>query len=84
MARAGADILQVVVLSADAQTLLRRRRPVVIALLQPQKRIFELHHTCVYEQKRRIVCRHKAAAVHDLMTPRLEIVQKIVADLERR
>ena len=82
MARAGADILQIVVFAAHAQALLRGGGALVAPLLQPQKHILELHHAGVDKQQSRVVCWHKTAAVHDLMLPRLEILEEKFADLK--
>ena len=56
-----ADVLQVVVLAAGAQRLLRRCGTRVWALLAPSEHVLELHHAAVDEQQRRIVGRHEGS-----------------------
>ena len=52
-----ADIFQIVVLPTCSHTFLRRGRASIIALLQAEKNVFELIHSRVSEQQRRVVMR---------------------------
>ena len=54
-----ADVLEVVVLAAGAQRLLRGGRTRVRALLAAGEHVLELHHAAVDEQQRRVVGRHQ-------------------------
>src|SRR5271156_5309824 len=65
MARGIADIVEVVVLAAGADALLRRRRPHVGALFDPGEHVLELDHPGVGEHERRIVARHERARRDD-------------------
>ena len=53
------DVVEVVVLAADAHALLRRRRARVGALLLAEEDVLELVHPGVGEEQRRIVARHQ-------------------------
>src|SRR5215475_9434431 len=59
MARRLAHLVQVVVLAAGADALLRRRGALVIALLGAEEDVFELVHPGVGEEQRRIVRREQ-------------------------
>ena len=55
MPRGLSDFVEIVVLSARADTLLRRDSPLIIALLVTQKHVLELVHPRVREQESRVV-----------------------------
>ncbi len=76
-----ADIFEVVVLSARAHAFLRRRRPVVIALLQPEKNILELIHPRIGEEECRVAVRHQRRAANAAMSLALKKLEKRLADL---
>ena len=78
-----ADVVEIVVLAADAHHLLRRRRAGVLALLASQKRVLELVHPGVGEQQRRIVGRHERGARDNRVAVLLEILQERRSDLVR-
>ena len=55
MPRGSSHVLQVVVLAPNSQALLRGHCAGIVALLLPQKDLFELHHARVGEQQARVV-----------------------------
>ena len=73
-------VVEVVVLPADPHALLRRRRPLVGALLAAEKEVLELVHARVGEQQRRVVGRHERRAADDLVALAGEIVEEALAD----
>ena len=75
------DVLEIVVLSADAHALLARRRTGVVAPLFAEEHVLELVHPGVGEEQRRVVVRHERRAGHDSMAVPLEILQKRRANL---
>ena len=81
MARRRSDVLEVVVLAADAHALLAARRALVVALFLAEEHVLELVHPGVGEQQRRIVVRDERRAGHDTMAVPLEILQKRRANL---
>ena len=78
MARARADILQVVVLAADAQTFLAGGGAGIGALLQAQEQVLELHHPRVGEHEGGVVGRDEVAAVNRGVPFGLEVVQPVL------
>ena len=62
MAQRRADVVEVVVLAADAHALLRGGRARVGALLAAEEHVLELVHAGVREEQRRIVVRARAAS----------------------
>ena len=81
MARRRPDVLEVVVLAADAHALLAARRALVVALFLAEEHVLELVHPGVGEQQRRIVVRDERRAGHDAVAVPLEILQKRRANL---
>ena len=81
VARGVAHVLQVVVLAAGADALLRRSRPRVRALVEAQEHVLELVHACVREQQRGVVARHHGAGGHGLVALGLEELQEGGADV---
>src|ERR1043165_1033080 len=79
MPRSFSDFIEVVVLAAGANALLRRCRAHVVALLAPEKSVFELIHARVSEQERRIVRGQKRRGAHAHVAVLLEIFQKNLA-----
>ena len=77
------DVVEVVVLAADAHALLRRRRARVGALLAAEERVLELVHPGVGEEQRRVVARHERGARDDRVSLPLEVVEEAAADLAR-
>ncbi len=69
-----ADVFEVVVLAASAHALLRRRRPRVIPLFQPQEHVLELVHPGVGEEQGSVSMRHQRRAAHDRVPLALEEV----------
>ncbi len=70
------DVVEVVVLAADAHALLRRRRARVGALLAPEEDVLELVHPRVGEEQRRVVARHERRARDDAVSVPLEVVEE--------
>ena len=62
MAQRGPDVVEIVVLAADAHALLRRRGARVVALLAAEEHVLELVHPGVGEQQRRIVAGQQGTA----------------------
>src|SRR5579863_1543075 len=79
-----ADVVEIVMLSAGADTLLRGRGTVVIALLDPGEHVLELIHARVGEQQRGVIGRNQRRAADNAMTALGEIIQKLLADLVSR
>ena len=77
----GADVIEIVVLAADAHALLRRSRPRVGPLFLPEEHVLELVHPGVGEQQRRIVVRHERRARDDGMAVFSEVLEKSRANL---
>ena len=74
-------IFQIVVLSARAHALLRRRGPRVIPLFEAKKDVFELVHPRVRKQQRRVAVRHQRRAPHAAVSLALKKLQKPLAYL---
>ena len=83
MAHRRADVLEVVVLAADAHALLRRGRARVVARLAAEEHILELVHAGVREEQRRVVVRHERRAGHGAVAIGGEVGKKRPADLVR-
>ncbi len=82
VARRRADLLQVVVLAADAHTLLAGGRAQIGALLQAQEGVFELHHAGVHEQQGIVTDGHQRRAGDVRVAVLLEVVEKGLADID--
>jgi hypothetical protein len=76
-----ADIVQVVVLAAGPDALLRRGRARMRRGLGAREHVLERHHAGVDEQQGRIVLRHQRRGGDDGVIGRAEIVQEGAADL---
>ena len=81
--RGHAHVLEVVVLAADADALLRRRGALVRADVLAREHVLERHHARVGEHQRGVVGRHQRARGHALVAALGEEVQEGVADLFR-
>ncbi len=81
VARGVADVVQVVVLAAGADALLRGRGAAVGALVETQEHVLELVHARVGEQQRGVVARHHRAGRHDGVALGLEVLQEGLADV---
>src|SRR5690349_7835899 len=77
--RGFSDFVEVVMLAAGADALLRRCGAHVLALVAPQERIFELIHARVGEQQRGIVRGQKRRGAHGRVAVLLEVFQKNLA-----
>src|SRR5476651_356260 len=77
------DVVEVVVLAADAHHLLRGRGAGVVALFPPEEQVLELVHAGVREEQRRVVSRDERRAGHDAVAVLLEVLQEGRADLVR-
>ncbi len=75
------DIVEVVVLSAGAHAFLRGCSRRVGALFETGKDVLELHHAGIGEHQCRIVARHQRAGGNDLVTVRLEVIEKSRPDV---
>src|SRR5262249_3328577 len=76
-----ADLLEVVVLAADAQHLLAVGRARVRPRLGTQKDLLELHHAGVGEEQAGVVRRHERRARDDGVTALAEVVEKALPNL---
>src|SRR5712691_4933896 len=83
MAQRWPDVIEVVVLAADAHHFLRRRRARVVAPFASQKDVLELVHPGVGEEECRIVAGHEWGAWDDAMALLFEELQERCADLVR-
>ncbi len=81
MPRAWPDVVEVVVLAADAHALLAGDGALIGALFHAQEDVFELDHAGVDEQQSRVVVGDKIAAVDDGVTMLVEVVEVILANL---
>jgi hypothetical protein len=70
------DVLQVIVLAADAHALLRGGRTRVVARLPAKEDVLELVHPGVGEEQRRVVVRDERRARHDAMALPLEVPEE--------
>src|SRR5205823_625920 len=70
------DVIEVVVLAADAHHLLRRRRARVVAPLAAEEHVLELVHAGVREEQRRIVSRDERRAGHHAVAVLLEELEE--------
>ncbi len=78
------DVVQVVVLAAGADALLRVDRARPAGLLQTQEVGFELVHAGVGEQQRRVLVGHHGAAGHEVMRmPLTEKLDEVLPNLSR-
>jgi hypothetical protein len=80
VARGVTHVLEVVVLAAGADALLRRRRAAVGPLVEAEEDILELVHAGVGEEQRRVVAGHHGTGGDDLVPLRGEVVQEGGAD----
>ena len=71
-----ADVLEVVVLAAGADTFLDRRGPLVVALLESEKDVLELVHPGVDEQQRRVLVGNQRRARDDAVAVGREVVEE--------
>ena len=83
VARAAADLFEIVVLARDAHALLRGGRALVRARLLAGEDALERHHASVREQQRRVVDHERGAG--DARVPfRLEEIEEALANLMGR
>ncbi|TLD46759.1 MAG: hypothetical protein FAZ92_00935 [Accumulibacter sp.] len=75
-----ADVLEVVVLAAGTDALLRGRRAQVGPLVETEEDVLELVHAGVGEQQRRIVVRHERTRGNDLVAFGFEEPEELLAD----
>ncbi len=76
-----AHLLEIVVLAADAEALLRIHGAAVRARVLPEEHLLELHHARVDEQQARVVLGNQRGARHDGVPALPEEVEEAVADL---
>ena len=74
------DVVEVVVLAADAHHLLRGRRPRELALFAPEEHVLELVHPGVGEEQRRVVPRDERRTGDDAVTVLLEVLEERAPD----
>ena len=79
VARGLADLVEVVVLAARADALLRRGGARVVALLRAEEHVLELVHPGVGEEQRRVVRGQQRAARHAAVAALLEVSDKGLA-----
>ena len=77
------DVVEVVVLAADAHALLRRRGARVRALLLAEEHVLELVHPGVGEEQRRVVVRHERRARHERVAVLFEVLEETAANFAR-
>ncbi len=80
MAAGEADVLEVVVLAAGADALLRRGGAGVRALLGAEEDVLELVHAGVGEKQRRVIVRNERRGVDDPVPLRLKEIEEHRAD----
>ncbi len=68
-----ADVLEVVVLAARANALLRGRGPVVIAMFGAEEDVLELVHARIGEEQGRVVGGNQGGRVHAAVPLRFEV-----------
>ena len=78
------DVVEIVVLAADAHALLRGRGAAVVAALAAQEHVLELVHPRVGEQQGGVVGRDQRRAGSDAVVLRLEELQEGAPDLSSR
>ncbi len=76
VARGVAHVVEVVVLAAGSDALLRRRGARVRALVEAEEHVLELVHPGVREEQRRIVARHHRRRGHDRVALGFEELQE--------
>ena len=76
-----ANIIQVVVFTACADTLLSGRCTGVRTLVKAQEHVLKLIHTCIGKQQCRVIARHHRAGMHNRMTFAFVELQKGLANL---
>ena len=77
------DVVEIVVLSADAHHFLRRGGAPVVARLAPEEQVLELVHAGVGEQEGRVVAGDQRRTRHDAVAVLLEVLQEGRPDLVR-
>ena len=81
VARGVADIVEVVMLAAGADALLRGGGALIGAPLKTREHVLELHHARIGEHQGRVVARHQRRGRHLLVAVFREIIQKPRPDL---
>jgi len=81
VARSIADIVQVIVLAASPNRLLRRRRPGRRGGFRTGEVVLEGHHACIDEQQGRVVLRHEGRRRNNQVIVGFEITQEGRPDL---
>ena len=76
-----AHLVEVVVLAAGADALLRRNGSLVIAFFISQKHVFELIHPRVREKQRRVVGRQQRRRMHAFVSVPLKILEEFLSNL---
>ena len=76
-----ANLLQIVVLAADAHALLAGGCARIGALLDAQEGVFELHHACVHEQQGIVTDGHQRRAGYLRVAVLLKVVEERLADI---
>ena len=76
-----ADVVEIVMLAAGADALLRRHGGRVGTRLEAGEDVLERHHAGVDEHQRRIVLRHQRGRRHDAVPGAAEEVEKAAADV---
>jgi len=76
-----ADLLQVIVLTADPQTFLDTCRPAIASFFQPKENILKLIHPGVGKKQRRVVFWNQRRARYDPVPSLFEKLQKSGSNL---
>src|SRR5262249_49796891 len=83
MAPGVADVVEIVVLAARADTLLRARRPLVVSLLPSGEDVLELVHPGVGEEQRRVFGGNERGRGHTAVAPLFEIPKESLPNFRR-
>jgi len=75
------DVVEIVVLTADAHALLAGGRALIGSLLHAQEDIFELDHAGVDQQQRWIVAGNEAAALYKGVAIGAKVLEEVLTDL---
>jgi len=79
VARTGADIFKIVVLTRHPHALLAGGSALIRPLFQTQEDIFKLHHARICKEQGWVVRRHQVAAVHNFMAEFVKIFKPELA-----
>ncbi len=81
MARGAADVLEIIVLAARPDALLRGDRADVLPTLFPEEHTLELHHAGIREEEGRVLRGHEGRRADDGVAVALEILEKTATEI---